>query len=230
VFARASESRVAEPELVSLERLTLELEEPSSPADPTGSEAAEPAEPVAAAAPRATRFGLGSALTQRLGKLVTAIRSLAASAMRRDKPPSRNALLSFEPIAAITELAVRGEPGPARHSHDPNAVRAALAAIAALPQEPDAAAPPAPASTADEAQASSFVPPAAASEEPTAPEPEPAPPLSVTSQAEPALEPEELLRRAMEILDGPAPDQAPAGAGAPKPAAAKPTTPVKGPV
>ena len=59
-----------------------------------------------------------------------------------------------------------------------------------------------------------------------APESAPAPPLSVTSEAEAGFDEEEdLLRRAIEILDGP---PQPASAAPPKPAAAaKPTTPAK---
>jgi len=61
-----------------------------------------------------------------------------------------------------------------------------------------------------------------------APEPAPAPPLSDTSEAEAGFDDEDLLRHALEILDGPKPTPQPASAALPKPAAAaRPMAPAK---
>jgi len=293
VFAREGKSRVAEAETSASKPPARQTDEPASSAAAPAEPAPQLAGPVFAAAPAQRRparpmtsFALPSALTQRVSKLVTAVRSLLASASRLGKPSIRKAppasapMLDrplpspvappalqpppFDPIASVTQSPVTNEPGSARRPPDPTAVLTALATIAALPRKPAELAPTASASHPDEAQASSIAPLAATSEpralivsaalapvsmsyrgeaksisvapdapksetaEASAPARAPAPPLSVASEAEAGIDEEEdLLRRAIEILHGPAPASQPASAVPLKPAAAKPTAPVK---
>jgi len=276
LFARADETRAAEPEP------SASKPEPSASKPP----AWQPDEPVLSAAAMAELesqlAGVVSAAAPVeparsrpsfwawLGKLVTAIRSLPAAASRRgnasireapppsapvfDQPLSSPAAppalepAAVAPISSVAEPPGADPPEPAPGSSDPDAVVAALAAIAELAPQPAEPASPlgaepevpepvasAPAPTAwgplpDKAQASSSAPPASPSEPAApsaplarAPEPVSTPPLPVASKPEAE---EDLLRRAIEILDGPTPAAPPASAAPPQPAAAaQPPTP-----
>ncbi len=142
-------------------------------------------------------------------------------------------------LAALSLARQLAEPGSssASASHFDEAQASNVAPLAAA-SEPTALSVPAgrtPLSTPQRGEAESIpVAPHAKSETAElsalarAPEPAPAPPLSDTSEAEAGFDDEDLLRHALEILDGPKPTPQPASAALPKPAAAaRPMAPAK---